>query len=424
MKKFIITIFRICLRLFLVFCAAILILLIIFFSFPEKTSEKIVETFMPETRCSVGNIAWRKYGADFYDLKIIVPGTTADFHRISLKIKKTKYFIFDVIAYDGKIAYTPVEYKTKKRKPSKREPSYFDDNPVKFFFHANNIAFNTSYGVTGKLDAEIAGWLPNMLLEKFECKIDASGEKINFGDKISAENIHAKLDLLLKKPFALDYKPKDYILFYLNAFTGKIECKSTFVKTDKISFDDFYLDGKLKLGKIALDNTGMDVLGGNVKLNAEISRRKVRGKNKWKFKYDVKLCVTNLDAMEFCNTFNFNNNKLGGRFSGCVKTMVFGKSVKSLDGELQSDNPGVLYFPEAEKYIAGMQESMQKQIFDMMVERLKIYPYKFSIISLKYDLSKKNTEINFEFSGADEYKFNLIYNRSWIDAINLAKKMM
>ncbi len=424
MKKFIFTVFRICLRLFLVFCAAILILLIIFFSFPEKISGKVIKTFMPKARYSVGDIAWRKYGADVYDLKFIIPGITADFHRVSFKIKKTDFFILDIAAYDGKISYTPVELKTKKRKLSKGKPSYFDDNPIKFFFHAGNIAFNTSYGVIGSLDVDAAGFFPNLLLEKFDCKIDASGKKVNLSKKISAENIHAKLNLLLKKPIAFVHKPKDYILFYLNAFTGKIECKSTLVKTDKISFNDFYLDGKLKLGKIILNNTRVNALGGKVRLDAEISRRKVKGKNKWKFKYDVEMCVTNLEAMKFCETFNLNNNKLGGRFSGCLRTMVFGKSVKSLDGELKSDNPGVLYFPEAEKYIAGMQESMQKQIFDMMVERLRIYPYKFSIISLKYDLSKKNTEINFEFSGADEYKFNLIYNRSWIDAIRLAKKVM
>ena len=52
-----------------------------------------------------------------------------------------------------------------------------------------------------------------------------------------------------------------------------------------------------------------------------------------------------------------------------------------------------------------------------MVERLKVYPYNYSIVSLKYDLNRKTTEIDFKFSGADEYKFTLFYNQSWIDAI-------
>jgi hypothetical protein len=66
---------------------------------------------------------------------------------------------------------------------------------------------------------------------------------------------------------------------------------------------------------------------------------------------------------------------------------------------------------------------MQKQIFDIMVERLKVYPYDVSVIYLKYDLSKKMTEVDFQVKGIDVYKFKLFYNRSWIDAINLARSL-
>ena len=49
---------------------------------------------MPEMRLTVGNIAWRKYGADLYDLKLIIPGSTGKFHRASLRFGgENKYFV-------------------------------------------------------------------------------------------------------------------------------------------------------------------------------------------------------------------------------------------------------------------------------------------------------------------------------------------
>jgi len=423
MKKFILTIFKFFFRLFLIICVAIIIATLLFLIFPEKISTETLKTISPEIYYSVGDIAWRKSGADFYDIKIIIPGVTADFHRVSFKVKKNSYFVIDIAAYDGEVDYTPVKSKIKKEKSKKREPSYFDHNPIKFFVHANNIDFNTSYGASGKINAEFAGFFPNLLLEKFNCKIELSGDEVKFSKKISADDIHAKIDLGLKKTIDFDFIPNDYPLYYLNAFTGGIECKAKSVKADKTTIDNFSFNGKLESGKVAFENINMNIFDGKANAFAEISRRKVKGKNKWKFKYDLEMTVTNVDAMNFCNTFNFKNNKLGGTFSGYIETMVFGKSVKKLAGKFQSDHPGILYFPEAEKYIAGMRESMQKQIFDLMVERLKIYPYNFSVISLKYDLTRRNTEIDFRFSGTDEYKFSVIYNRSWIDAIKLAQML-
>jgi len=426
MKRIIFKILRFFLKLFLIICGVIVVALILFVAFPEKITTETIKRLAPNIYYSVGNIAWRKNGADFYDLKIILPGATGDFHRVSFKIKRKNYFVLDVTAYDGNVNYTPVKFKAKKhqrRKTLRRKHNYFDDNPIKFLFRTSNVVFNTLYGFTGKINAESTGFFPNLLIEKFECEINAFTKSMNIYKEIKAEELTVKCDFLLRKPMNLNYKPKDRILYYLNAFEGEINCNAKKIATDKININNGEIHANIKSGEINFSEVEMNLFGGKAFVEGDISRRKVKGKNKWRFKYNVNVCITNINAMDFCDAFKFRNNKLGGIFSGCVKTSVFGSSVKLLDGKLQSDRPGILYFPEAEKYISGMQESMQKQIFDIMVERLKMYPYSFSIISLKYDLKNKTTEIDFEFSGTDQYKFKLFYDKSWIDAIKLAKAL-
>ena len=421
MKKFFRVIFKFLRRLLLIICLLLLVALATFFAFPEKVSGKAVEQLTSNVYFSVGSIAWRKNGADFYDINLILPGTTSEFHKVSLKINKKKYFLIDIAATDGKIVYSTVEHKDGEIKPKKKQPAFFDKHPIKFLASFSNVAVNTSYGARGKFDARIAGFLPKLLIEKFDCTADLSGEIIHFTKKISAEKFRANLNLKLIKPLDFDYKPSDYIVYYFNAFDGKLNCSADFIQADKIEIDSFTFDSKLKSGKVVLKEARMNLFDGNAEINGALSRKKVKGKNSWRFKYEVELVLTNIDALMFCRAFNFSRNKVSGNFSGKIYTSVFGNSVKKLDGKLCSNNPGTLYFPEAEKYIAGMQDSMQKQIFDIMVERLKIYPYDLSVISLKYDLTNRTTEMNFKFAGIDNYKFQLFYNGSWLDAINLAK---
>ena len=419
MKKFISKIIKFIFRAVLIFCGAVLIVLIIFFSFPEIISSEVMKKFAPEVYYSVGTIAWRKSGADFYDLKIISPGITCNFHRASFRIRKEKNINLIVDVYKGNVDYTPVKFGDEKSKTEKVKDkiSFFDENPVEISFAAKKINVNSSYGIAGDINAGLVFVFPDLLLKKFDCNVGLTGNSIKLGKRIATGNFLSRINLSLNKAIDFKFKPKDKFLYYLNAVNGNLKSKTDFINTGKSMLNDLSLNAELKSGKIILNETSVNVFDGKVDIDAEISRRKVKGKNKWKFKYDLRLSVTNLNAMKFCNVFEFNRNKLYGNFNGFINTMVFGLSVKSLDGKLQSENPGILYFPEAEKYIEGMQESMQKQVFDMMVERLKVYPYNFSIVSLKYILARKTTEIDFIFSGADEYKFTLIYNQSWIDAI-------
>ena len=419
MKKYIFGFIKFIFRVVLIFCAVVLIVLILFFSFPERISSSVMNKIAPEVYYSVGTIAWRKNGADFYGLKIISPGITCNIHRASLRIRKEKDIHLFVDVCEGNVDYTPVKFGDKKLKTEKvkDEISFFDQNQIKIFFTAKKINFNSLYGIGGEIDTGFVFVFPDLLLEKFDCNVGLTGNSIKLGKEITTGNFSSRINLSLNKAIDFKFKPKDKFLYYLKVVNGNLKSKADFINTGKTVLNDFLLNAELKSGKIILKETTMNVFEGKVNIDAEISRRKVKGKDKWKFKYDLQLCVTNLNAMEFCNAFEFNRNKLSGNFNGCIKTMVFGLSVKSLNGKLQSDNPGILYFPEAERYIEGMQESMQKQVFDMMVERLKVYPYNFSIISLKYDLNRRTTEIDFKFSGADEYKFTLFYNQSWIDAI-------
>jgi len=419
MKKFISKFIKFIFKAVLIFCAAVLIVLILFFTFPERISSSVMKKIAPEVYYSVGTIAWRKNGADFYGLKVISPGITCNFHRVSFRIKKEKNIHLFVDVCEGNVDYTPVKLGDKKTKTEKVKDkiSFFDENPVKIFFTAKKIDFNSLFGIGGAINTDIVFEFPDLLLKKFDCNVGLTGNSIKLGKEITTGNFLSRINLSLNKSIDFKFKPKDKILYYLNAVNGNLKSNTDFINTGKTVINDFVLNAELKSGKIILNETTVNVFEGKVDIDAEISRRKVRGKDKWKFKYDLQLCVTNLNAMKFCNAFEFNRNKLRGNFNGCINTMVFGLSVKSLNGKLQSDNPGILYFPEAEKYIEGMEESMQKQVFDMMVERLKVYPYNYSIVSLKYDLNRKTTEIDFKFSGADEYKFTLFYNQSWIDAI-------
>ncbi len=457
-------------------------------------SRKTVKYFLPNIKYSVGNIAWKKYGLDIYDLNIIVPGATCDLHRLSLRVNNEKDFQLFIGAYDGLIDYTQVSFEHKKAESEKRSEDIFsfDEIPLKLLFTAKNIDIKTSYGIEGKVDftfginplantqaylqatiydsgvlminafqyddkislrvkaenidvahlfsfdnlyinndksnAEIEAegtWSDKIRkIEKLNVKVNVSADSTKISEKFNAENIYSELNLSLIKPIDFNYQPNDKILYYLNSLNGKFTCNAQNINADGIDIENCFAAANISSGIVNLSEMEMDVFEGKANGIADVSRRKVRGKNKWLFKYNINLCITNINAMEFCDAFSLNKNKLGGRFSGCVKTSVFGKSVKFLDGKLQSDNSGTLYFPEAQKYMTGMQESMQKQIFDMMVDRLKVYPYDSSCISLKYDLRKRTTEINFKFSGLDEYKFSLFYNRSWIDAIKLVGKVM
>ncbi len=391
-------------------------------------SRKTVKYFLPNIKYSVGNIAWKKYGLDIYDLNIIVPGATCDLHRLSLRVNNEKDFQLFIGAYDGLIDYTQVSFEHKKAESEKRSEDIFsfDEIPLKLLFTAKNIDIKTSYGINAEINAKIdmEGTLFDKKIEKLTVEINSSANSTKISEKFNAENIYSELNLSLIKPIDFNYQPNDKILYYLNSLNGKFTCNAQNINADGIDIENCFAAANISSGIVNLSEMEMDVFEGKANGTADVSRRKVKGKNKWLFKYNINLCITNINAMEFCDAFSLNKNKLGGRFSGCVKTSVFGKSVKFLDGKLQSDNSGTLYFPEAQKYMTGMQESMQKQIFDMMVDRLKVYPYDSSCISLKYDLRKRTTEINFKFSGLDEYKFSLFYNRSWIDAIKLVGKVM
>ena len=423
MKKIIKNIFRYLLKLLIAICLLIVIIVALSLAFPEKITKETVKYFAPDIYYSVGTIAWRKNGADLYDLKVILPGITSLSHRVSIRINRENYFKIDVTATDSLLYYSPAEFPHKEVEAKKHEPSYFDNHPIKFTVRFTNLSVKTVYGITGNMNFIAAGFLPKLLIENFNCSADFSGREIIFNKKSSAENLSAKINLLLTNPLDFDYKPKDKILYFLKAFKGDLHFQSEKININKAEINDIKFKARLQSGEIKLDDAAVNIFDGKADFTTGISRIKVKGKNKWRFKYDVTMNVTNINALDFCNAFNLKKNKLSGNFSGWVSTMVFGKSVMKLDGKLWSDNPGILYFPEAEKYIAGMKESMQKQIFDIMVERLKVYPYDVSVIYLKYDLSKKMTEVDFQVKGIDVYKFKLFYNRSWIDAINLARSL-
>ncbi|MCK5852208.1 hypothetical protein KAH27_04175, partial [bacterium] len=357
MKKFLKIFFRLILF-------AIIAIIILLFAFPEILSRKTVKYFLPDIKYSVGNIAWRKYGVDVYDLNIIVPGATCDLHRLSLRFDKEKELQLFINADDGLIEYTQVSSEYKKEVSEKISGKYFsfDDIPVKLFFTAGNIDLKTSFGVNGNINAKIIaeGKLFDKKIKNLAVKINSLTDSIKISKELKAENIYGELNLLLKNPIDFNYKPNDIFLYYLNAFDGNFNCNAQTINAGEIEIENYFASANISSGKVNLSEMGMDVFEGKMIGTADVSRRKVKGKNKWLFKYNVNLCVTNINAMEFCDAFNLNKNKLGGRFSGCVKTSVFGKWVKLLDGKLQSDNPGTLYFPEAQKYMIGMQESMQK----------------------------------------------------------------
>ena len=191
-----------------------------------------------------------------------------------------------------------------------------------------------------------------------------------------------------------------------------------------IAASNLYAKAQLASNTVYLVTSRMRLFGGIVDAAGELSRRKVLNADYSRFKYDILLHVTNLNAGTVCSTFKLRDNRLEGIFNGELATSVFHTWVKTLHGSLSSAGSGTFYFPESKKYVGGMQAGMDKQLVTIMTDRLKDYPYDDCRVSFDFDNSSHVTTITFKFKSAyDSYEFPIMLHMSWINALKLIQSL-
>jgi hypothetical protein len=245
------------------------------------------------------------------------------------------------------------------------------------------------------------------------------------GFNLKARKSSGSLLLYTTQAVHLHTNHADLVKYLLDSLggTGSIAIQS-FVCRD-ITATNITMRARILSNDVYLVGSELYAFGGRVRSTGRLARKKVKGKEAWRFRYDLDMVMTNLDAGSICDTLNLYKNRLEGRFHGRISTYIFSRWVKKLNGTLDSDGKGIFYFPESEKYVKSMDAGMQKQMVTIMTERLKKYPYQVCHIDLDYDRLEKTTYITFGFySDYDNssYLFPVAIHMSWLDALKLMKQ--
>ncbi|NLF38855.1 hypothetical protein GX586_05380 [bacterium] len=143
----------------------------------------------------------------------------------------------------------------------------------------------------------------------------------------------------------------------------------------------------------------------------------------WPFVYDISARSARLDAGEFCRVFSLRKNHLTGMFEGSITAAGSGTHVSRFDGRLDSVSTGLFYFTEAEKFVEDWGEGLQREIINIMLQRLKQFPYNTCGIQLSYDTEARETLMRLEVTGeTDHYVFPVIFHGTWIQALIAASQ--
>ncbi len=239
--------------------------------------------------------------------------------------------------------------------------------------------------------------------------------------KTTVRNGALRGTLALARPIAFSERPRDLLAFAINALSGSLTGRATQIAYQTLVASNATLVANVLTTFVHLTGTRLELFNGDARLQGLVARRKIKDQLAWRFLYDGAVQVTNLNAAEVCRAFNMATNRLDGVFAGQLLVAGFGARVSTFDGMIRSQHGGILYFPESTYYVNSMADSLQKQIIDIMIDRLREYGFQTSRIGLHYDKDKALTVFSFQFMGAvDNYTFDLPYHGTWYDALRLA----
>ena len=239
--------------------------------------------------------------------------------------------------------------------------------------------------------------------------------------KTTVRNSAVMGTLALARPIAFNERPRDPLAFAINAVSGSLTGRATQVAYQTLAASNAAFVANVLTTFVHLTSTRIELFDGEARVNGAFARRKVKGQLAWRFLYDGALQITNLNAAEVCRAFHMATNRLDGLFAGQVRVAGFGTRVNRFDGTIHSQHGGILYFPESTYYVSSMADSLQKQIIDIMIDRLREYGFQTSRIGLQYDKDTALTVFSFQFMGAvDNYTFDIPYHGTWYDALRLA----
>ena len=242
---------------------------------------------------------------------------------------------------------------------------------------------------------------------------------------LNAQQSSADLRLFSTQAVHLHTNHPDMVKYLFESFKGSSSLAIQSFSCTDIPVTNITVQARIISNAVYLVGSQLHAFGGRVRSTGRLARKKVKGKQAWRFRYDIDIAMTNLDAGSVCDTFNLYDNRLEGRFHGRITTYVYNRWVKKLSGTLDSDGNGTFYFPESEKYVKSMDAGMQKQMVTIMTERLKNYPYQICHIDLDYDRLAKTTSFTFGFySDYDNssYIFPVVIHMSWLDALKLLRQ--
>lgn len=246
--------------------------------------------------------------------------------------------------------------------------------------------------------------------------------------KIAINNLTLRADLKTEKFLRerKDYSTTAAWLFH--AFKGGFDC-SCGAMTMKdmaphaIEFGPCKAQTYLKNSGLVLSNLFLNTMLGQMSGWAEISSRKVKGKDDYLPYLEFDLKTSGLDVGIFCDLFNFKENRMDGQLKGEFHTALFGKYVKALNGKLYSTEKGIFTLGQAETYLKGMEEGYSKDVVNILASRLKKYPYKDASVELNYE--NKVTKVTFVLEGANDnshIKLPVSIHSTWVDLLDLAKQ--
>jgi hypothetical protein len=226
--------------------------------------------------------------------------------------------------------------------------------------------------------------------------------------------------LALARPVAASERPRDHVAFVINALSGSVTGRAAQATCRTIIASNTAFVANVLTTFVHVANARAGLFGGTARLTGHVTRRKVKDKNEWRWLYDAGLAVSNINAALLCQAFAIATNRLEGVYAGRVLIAGYGARVDRLDGTLRSQRGGTLYFPEATMYVGGTSNEFQKQVFDLMFDRLRAYGFSTSQISLRYDKTNALTVVAFSFADPDHYTFEIPYHGTWLDALRLA----
>jgi|GEM_PF-2832007 len=284
------------------------------------------------------------------------------------------------------------------------------------------------------------------LSDNFYPSIKYNFEDIYFGKRgVAVDNLTVTYDSMPGTTVEVNrlsfiFSPKENSLANFDVFIngGKLISDLNYVKKniptikktkDKKDLTDFCFNIKITNFYIQVKNIFIENASGNAAVSRNEMSAKLSGENffdgssfltfnRKNDKYSLELGFDLLDAAKFCKVFKLNKNRMTGKFTGNIKTVFVKGNVESLKGKLYSEGKGKLFFSEAEKYVAAMDNDINKVLIQNITDQLKNYNYLSCDVLLNYIPKKTNTIITFDFDGeVSDYKFPIYYHATWLDAI-------